>query len=377
LTATGGDICEASAPLAVFARDAARSRNRLGYFMWYAHSLPDSGDKSRWQSLAFHLKGVEKLSGQSGAKFRAGKAAALAGLLHDLGKYTLEFQRRLEGADSVDHATAGAQEILALGAQAADRCIAEIIAHAIAGHHAGMPDSNGETSLDTRLKKQLPALDPVWREEIAPIAEGLTPEGFTWRSNGRASQLAFFGRMVFSCLVDADYRDTEAFYATVKGETVDRDWPCLRNNVDDYIARFDRYMAGNALYLFDVTKGGLEEVGLPNLGIEAWSGRKATASHLSADGRLVLVGRSDGSILVADVRRRRIAQVFDAFQAPIDQIVLSDDGRYLGAADSASTLWIFDVETGEILRSKTFPTPIALCNSCSEPGNWSWPIGAI
>jgi len=212
--------------------------------MWYAHSLPDSADKSRWQSLASHLKGVETLSGRSGAKFRAGKAAALAGLLHDLGKYTPAFQRRLEGAESVDHATAGAQEIVALATQAQDRCIAEIIAHAIAGHHAGMPDSNGETSLEARLKKQLPPLDPVWRKEIAPVAEGLTPEGFAWRGNGRASQLAFFGRMVFSCLVDADYRDTEAFYDAAKGEKADRDWPCLRKNVDDYIARFDRYMTG-------------------------------------------------------------------------------------------------------------------------------------
>jgi CRISPR-associated endonuclease/helicase Cas3 len=151
----------------------------LGSFMWYAHSLPDDSSKSHWQLLASHLKGVEILSAERGAKFGATKAAALAGVLHDLGKYTLEFQRRLEGGERVDHATAGAREILGLASQAIDRCIAEIIAHAIAGHHGGMPDSIGEASLDCRLKKQLPALDPVWREDIAPIAEGLTP--VSWR----------------------------------------------------------------------------------------------------------------------------------------------------------------------------------------------------
>jgi CRISPR-associated endonuclease/helicase Cas3 len=210
--------------------------------MWYAHSLPNDEDKSHWQPLACHLKGVSTLSACFGAKFRAESAATLAGLLHDLGKYTLEFQCRLEGGERVDHATAGAQEIVALAAQVSDRCIAEIIAHAIAGHHAGMPNSVGETSLDARLRKLLPALDPIWRNEITPIAEGLTPAGFSWRDNGRARQLAFFGRMIFSCLVDADYRDTAAFYNAAKGEKVDRDWPRLRDNIDDYIERFDRYM---------------------------------------------------------------------------------------------------------------------------------------
>lgn len=56
-------------------------------------------------------------------------------------------------------------------------------------------------------------------------------------------QLAFFGRMVFSCLVDADFRDTEEFYARAEGRSVDREWPCLPEIVDDLISRFDRYMA--------------------------------------------------------------------------------------------------------------------------------------
>lgn len=215
--------------------------------MLNAHSLPDDPDdpdKSRWQSLAGHLNGVSRLSGCRGAKFRAERAAGLAGLLHDLGKYTREFQARLEGGERVDHATAGAREIIELASQAEDRCMAAIIAHAIAGHHTGMPDSVGDPSLDTRLKnKRLPALDPAWREEITPVAEGLTPAGFSWRADTRARQLAFFGRMIFSCLVDADYRDTEEFYAAAKGEKVDRDWPGLPENVDDYIERFDRYMA--------------------------------------------------------------------------------------------------------------------------------------
>ena len=107
--------------------------------MWYAHSLPDRGQLD-WQLLSRHLRGVSALSAERGAKFGAERAAALAGLLHDLGKYTLEFQARLEGGESVDHATAGAREIMGLASRADDRSIAEIVAHAIAGHHGGMPE---------------------------------------------------------------------------------------------------------------------------------------------------------------------------------------------------------------------------------------------
>jgi hypothetical protein len=61
-----------------------------------------------------------------------------------------------------------------------------------------------------------------------------------------AYRLAFFGRMIFSCLVDADFRDTEAFYCAVEGRTVDRHWPRLPDIVDALISRFDAHMAEKA-----------------------------------------------------------------------------------------------------------------------------------
>jgi CRISPR-associated endonuclease/helicase Cas3 len=213
---------------------------------WYAHSLPDDRDKSRWQPLSDHLEQVSALAAARADKFGGGRAAALAGLLHDLGKYTREFQGRLDGGARVDHATAGARKVAELASKADDRCITEIIAHAIAGHHAGLPDSiGGESSLDGRRKnRRLPELDSAWRQEIAPTAEGLTPEFLRRCADGRKLpyRLAFLGRMIFSCLVDADYRDTEEFYAKAKGEAVDREWPRLSDHVDDYIALFDHHM---------------------------------------------------------------------------------------------------------------------------------------
>jgi CRISPR-associated endonuclease/helicase Cas3 len=215
--------------------------------LYFAHSLDGDFDKWRWQRLREHLCNVGQLACERGDKFGAAKAAALAGLLHDLGKYTLAFQKRLEGGPRVDHATAGAREVLGLTSRnGPDFIISQVIAHAIAGHHAGLPDSLGDdSSLHARLTKDIEPLDPIWRQEIKPTADGLMPPGFNWvRDKDKLSfQFAFLGRMLFSCLVDADFSDTESFYAQAERRSIDRDWPTIPAIIDALISRFDHYMS--------------------------------------------------------------------------------------------------------------------------------------
>lgn len=219
----------------------------------HAHSLPNRPE-AEWQPLVDHLIGVADLAERAAAKFGAERAGRISGLLHDLGKYTAAFQRRIrDKGEKVDHATAGARTVLELARAAAgakagpDLMIARLVAHAIAGHHAGLPDSVGTAgALDDRLGRDLAPLDAIWRREIAPDVSDLWPGciGKTGIDRDKAPRaLAFFGRMLFSALVDADFRDTEAFYAKAEGKTPDRDWPRLPNVVDDLIARLDAHMA--------------------------------------------------------------------------------------------------------------------------------------
>jgi CRISPR-associated endonuclease/helicase Cas3 len=75
---------------------------------FFAHST-DSTDQSDWQTLQSHLHAVGDLAAERAKIFGGSELGRTAGLLHDLGKYTEEFQQRLKGEyPRVDHATWGA-----------------------------------------------------------------------------------------------------------------------------------------------------------------------------------------------------------------------------------------------------------------------------
>lgn len=216
--------------------------------MYYAHSLEDQSEEY-WQLLKDHLLAVQKGAMDRGRKFGASKAAGQTGLFHDIGKYTKPYQKRLRGGPAVDHATTGAKMVKNLADTDMDQAMAQLIAYAIAGHHGGLPDMHRETgSLDERLKKTLDPLDPTWMAEIQPDVIGLWPEKFTLGKDREtiAFQLSFLTRMIFSCLVDSDFRDTENFYATAEGKTVDRDWPMLAEVVDQLRDSLNDHLAGFA-----------------------------------------------------------------------------------------------------------------------------------
>ncbi len=168
----------------------------------YAHSHP-ARPKSAWDPLSAHLQRVADEAGCLAEAFGAGPWAHVAGLLHDLGKSSAEFQHRLEGGSAVDHSTAGAREIVKRWGAGRGA----LLAYAIAGHHGGLPDW---AELNERLHhRRLPLYDsglmPVPSPPLPPFT--LT-DGFG---------IGLLIRMLFSCLVDADHRDTARFFADADG----------------------------------------------------------------------------------------------------------------------------------------------------------------
>lgn len=159
---------------------------------------------------------VGKIAAECASHFSASEIARVTGLLHDLGKYSTEFQARLEGNPArADHATAGAQL-----AESRYPLIGKLIAYAVAGHHAGLANGIDEgearSTLQARLKLKpgqqggIPAIDSIWRKEIElPVA--LTPPVLKQNATHGGFQLAFFVRMIFSCLIHADRTDTQRY----------------------------------------------------------------------------------------------------------------------------------------------------------------------
>ncbi len=209
---------------------------------FFAHST-SAQDRSDWQPLAEHLLSVSQLAAERAAPFGGEQLAQIAGLLHDIGKYTEEFQRRINGdLIRVDHATRGA--MLAVKHY---RQLGRLLAYGIAGHHAGLAnglDPGERMPLQERLKgERLPALLDQWQQEISlPTLEELRPPPIKPVRERRVFQLAFLARMLFSCLVDADFLDTEAFYQRIEQRPSLR--ACQSPSLVDLRAALDGYLAG-------------------------------------------------------------------------------------------------------------------------------------
>jgi CRISPR-associated endonuclease/helicase Cas3 len=174
-----------------------------------------------------HALAVAALAEERGAKFGAGELACVAGLLHDLGKYAAEFQRKLAGENlRVDHSTAGARI-----AAEKYRQLGRLIAYVIAGHHAGLANGTGNGDL-VELAPLATRLDPKEYPGVPTCtgwgADIVLPEQLPWpklaphpdkavREARKGHCLALLTRMLFSTLVDADRLDTEEFYFKADG----------------------------------------------------------------------------------------------------------------------------------------------------------------
>ncbi len=215
---------------------------------YYAHS-GNPNDYSSWQTQSSHAHNVGEMATGFAIFFGADEMARYTGQLHDLGKYTPEFNDRLHGGKSVDHASAGAKIAFEKWP-----IVGKLMAFCIAGHHAGLANGDGDGDNRRTLKqrlalqfgKDIPQLDDIWQQEIS-LPDQIPAPALQSDKHHPLFSYAFFTRMLYSCLVDADFLDTEAFYAKLENKPVLRgespDLNTLQQQFNEFIHAFRRRIA--------------------------------------------------------------------------------------------------------------------------------------
>lgn len=196
--------------------------------------------------LEDHLRDVASLAASFAREFENEDWAYLAGLWHDLGKYQLAFQRRIKtksGYDAEAHleGSVGKVEHSASGAIYAVNQLGprgRALAYCIAGHHAGLADwypaESGMGALSQRLQRQ-ELLDSAL---VKGLPKNILDQPKLLSKPPSGVDHALWIRMLFSCLVDADFLDTERFMDPIKGESreIAYDWNLFSNSLSDYLA---------------------------------------------------------------------------------------------------------------------------------------------
>lgn len=213
-----------------------------------AHVRKNKNDRWETQSLKDHLEGVAKRAGDFAQEFGNRDWGELIGFWHDLGKFIPDWQRHIRNAtgydpeahletlgNRVNHSAAGA--ILAFKKLERFPPLARVLAYPIAGHHTGLPDWNPDGARGDTLPERLfrdvlnqeletKDIEQIEREPQSevflskPIAKSAPMNVEKHSRDKTVEQLHLWVRMLFSCLVDADYLDTEAFMD--QGKSLDR-----------------------------------------------------------------------------------------------------------------------------------------------------------
>lgn len=207
--------------------------------MYYAHVTEDE----RKQTARNHSEETAKLA-ESFAVDIFKQIAYECGLLHDVGKYTLLFQKRLEGSNiRVEHSICGAQWI---SKHYQNNPFLYLMEYCIAGHHTGLPDGGADVDIDSQLKARLKRKSEdfsYFLNELSPAEPDSADLLKLIKENSKSKSdpielYAFFTKYVFSCLTDADFINTEAFCSLNAERGIKGNMQLALERLDDKLNNF-------------------------------------------------------------------------------------------------------------------------------------------
>ena len=209
------------------------------------------GGQPPYQTVQEHLQETASLMEEFCSKFTCPEIGYVCGLLHDIGKYSDDFQKRVRGFPvKADHSTAGAKSAAEFSKTASgkSKLAYSLISYAVAGHHAGLPDGGNANAPDTTLYQRLQNCDlnlySAWKNEIDNPFINLDAfqDGFTY-SDEKELAFSFFlyTHFLFSALVDADRTSAQAFSGWLPQKT----YPSL-SEMQETLEKYMGEMFGSA-----------------------------------------------------------------------------------------------------------------------------------
>ena len=284
-----------------------------------------------------HLEGVAALAESFANAFNAGEFAKCAGLLHDLGKFKTDFQNYIRqssgydteesddfGVGKVDHSAAGAIWAYEKGNTISpyEKGFNEknigglLLPYIIAGHHSGLPDFWGK--LDKRLT-QKDFLTQSLKNGGKEFLDGIKFPALKTAPVKNPRDLHLWVRMLFSCLVDADFLDTERFMSPENFALREKSI-----SLKELKARFDSFMDKmsknapsteinkiRAEILSDCRQGAMKEPGLFSLTVPTGGGKTLASMGFALD-HAIKYGKS--RIIVAIPYTSIIEQTADVYK---------------------------------------------------------------
>lgn len=191
------------------------------------HCIAHRREDGTEELVTTHLAEVAEMAAGFAEQLGAESTGRALGLVHDIGKFSEGFQQRInDDGPKVDHSTAGAYEL----------ALRDVgwLSYCVSGHHGGMPDWESpltDATLYRRIRKGVDGRLPAYKTsecksvlDQLPAVNELGDELALKCKNApdaavpmidinlqKHFSVAFFTRMCFSCLVDADFLCTERF----------------------------------------------------------------------------------------------------------------------------------------------------------------------
>lgn len=228
-----------------------------------AHVRVLEDDSYETQPLLDHLHGVAEMAQSYAERItdypELGEIGYLLGLLHDLGKYQEGFQRYIRQQSGLDptlngwrtpHSPAGARYAYELKQVGGNQQLIKILSLCIGAHHRGLYDDSewrGQVVRSSDTERAVANLVKGLKLEASQLEELLHKASLdkatkAWNKIDEDDYQLLI-RMLFSCLVDADFLDTERFMSPDKSlarQSAKASLKEMRKKLEEYVSHFNR-----------------------------------------------------------------------------------------------------------------------------------------